>query len=417
VARRLRLDRLESSRPLLHLLEGAGPLSQPEIAKRLGWTAGTCSLHLQRLEHLGLAVRVAKEGHGRGRPVVIWDLDRTRNLLLSASFEGTELRGSLTDLAGRIVHAHREQLRAAAAQSAVLDALDVFTRESLTHSRRARGTVRQVFLALPGLLDAETGAVLQAANLPALNGLDLRSHLERRLSLPCHTGSLGLAYYYGEAEVLPANTTVMVVHWDLGIGVVFGRNEEVLTLAAGADPSRRQIPELGHVRIVRDGYPCTCGNHGCLEAYAGGWALLRDLRHLPEREGLNDLVSRGLEGDRAVLGAVRRAAFMLGQHLAWAIQVMGAQQIVVSGPLAPLFERVASDFRRGLARTFRRDEIDRLDPAASPDPQGRLQRGAFLLARRLFLYPDAARILPRAPTSLGRAGNPRTTRKALKQRV
>ena len=31
--------------------------------------------------------------------------------------------------------------------------------------------------------------------------------------------------------------------------------------------------ELGHIIIDRNGPPCRCGNHGCLEALAGGWAI------------------------------------------------------------------------------------------------------------------------------------------------
>ncbi len=36
--------------------------------------------------------------------------------------------------------------------------------------------------------------------------------------------------------------------------------------------------ELGHITIDLDGPPCTCGNRGCLEALAGGWAFARQAR-------------------------------------------------------------------------------------------------------------------------------------------
>jgi glucokinase len=31
--------------------------------------------------------------------------------------------------------------------------------------------------------------------------------------------------------------------------------------------------ELGHITIIMDGRKCHCPNNGCLEAYAGGWAI------------------------------------------------------------------------------------------------------------------------------------------------
>lgn len=36
--------------------------------------------------------------------------------------------------------------------------------------------------------------------------------------------------------------------------------------------------ELGHMVIVEDGEPCTCGRRGCLEAYASATALVRDAK-------------------------------------------------------------------------------------------------------------------------------------------
>lgn len=36
--------------------------------------------------------------------------------------------------------------------------------------------------------------------------------------------------------------------------------------------------ELGHMTLQMDGPPCHCGNHGCLEALAGGWAIARRAR-------------------------------------------------------------------------------------------------------------------------------------------
>ena len=31
--------------------------------------------------------------------------------------------------------------------------------------------------------------------------------------------------------------------------------------------------EVGHIVLVAGGRQCRCGNRGCLEAYAGGWAI------------------------------------------------------------------------------------------------------------------------------------------------
>src|ERR1019366_9868120 len=38
--------------------------------------------------------------------------------------------------------------------------------------------------------------------------------------------------------------------------------------------------ELGHMRVVRGGIRCGCGNRGCWEQYASGTALVREAREL-----------------------------------------------------------------------------------------------------------------------------------------
>ncbi len=42
--------------------------------------------------------------------------------------------------------------------------------------------------------------------------------------------------------------------------------------------------EVGHITVDLDGPLCHCGNHGCMEALAGGWAIARSAREAVERE-------------------------------------------------------------------------------------------------------------------------------------
>ncbi|MFA5110091.1 MAG: ROK family protein [Desulfobaccales bacterium] len=47
--------------------------------------------------------------------------------------------------------------------------------------------------------------------------------------------------------------------------------------------------ELGHITTDLHGPPCSCGNRGCLEALAGGWAIARRAR-----EAINDAPAAGV---------------------------------------------------------------------------------------------------------------------------
>lgn len=403
IKHRLDLEDLTSSRPLLRLIDARGPLSQPEATDQLQLSKGTCNLHFQRLEHEGLLRRVGRIRQGRGRPIIVWDVDRKANFHVTLVFDVPFFETSLVDMEGVVIDQRRESLDPEAGRPVLLRKIHATMKRAQRLAGERGGRIRQVVAGLPGLLDPSTGAVVRAVNFPALDGLDLQTGLPPRYGVPCYAGSLGVVFYYGETEDLPPTVTAMVIHWDLGVGVVFGRGGRLLVPHAELSPSHAEIPEVGHVRVVRNGRRCHCGRQGCLEAYTGGWALLHELRDTPIRT-VDDLVQAVRTGDPTALRAARRAAHLLGKHLVWPIQLMGVQRIVGTGPLAPVFDATRDAFCRGLATLLNPAEISALSPTASPDPQTRMQHGAFLLAQRLFLYPEEYEHLPRTPSSLDGAG-------------
>ncbi len=52
--------------------------------------------------------------------------------------------------------------------------------------------------------------------------------------------------------------------------------------------------EIGHIVVEVDGPACTCGGRGCLEAFAGGWAIAKAARAA---------IEAGVEGSGAILDA------------------------------------------------------------------------------------------------------------------
>jgi predicted NBD/HSP70 family sugar kinase len=396
ISDRLNLDDLASSRPALQLFDRQGPLSQSDAARQLSLSAGACNLHFQRLEHEGLIRQVELIRAKRGRPRQVWDIAGSTNYCVTFVFDVPYFRASLIDFHGAVVADRREDLSSARRPDAVQRRMEDFLNEA--RQLVGRGKIRQVLVAAPGLLD-DAGTIVSAVNFPVLNGLDLGALVRDQFQLPCFTTPLGLAYYYGETEHLPPQTGAMVIHWDLGVGVVFGRGRDVYSLDLPSHASHRLLWEVGHIRIVRDGRPCHCGRHGCLEAHTGGWVLMEALNGR-RVERLSDLVRLVEQDDPDALRVTREAAALLGQHLTWPLQLMNAQRIMVTGPMAPAFKRVREAFDKGLGRLFSPAEVAAFAVEASSDPAARLQRGAYLLARRVFIYPDDYHTLPRTPAKL-----------------
>lgn len=106
--------------------------------------------------------------------------------------------------------------------------------------------------------------------------------------------------------------------------------------------------EIGHLRLVRDGRLCGCGQHGCFEKYASGSALVAEAR---ERAGSDDPAASALvtraggveaikgplvtdmaqEGDPFSIDLLRDLGTWIGEGCASLAAVLDPTVIVVGG--------------------------------------------------------------------------------------
>lgn len=134
-------------------------------------------------------------------------------------------------------------------------------------------------IASPGLCDSIRGVVERSNNLP-FNGYPMVEELKKRTGIKnIRVENDANAAAKGEAEVGAAkgyNTSVMItLGTGVGGGIIIDHKVYSGFNFAGA--------ELGHMVIVKDGYPCTCGRHGCFEAYCSATALARITREKMEK--------------------------------------------------------------------------------------------------------------------------------------
>ena len=384
VKKRFAIDDLTSSLPLLQLLDERGEATQAQGAEAMGVSIGTCSMHFQKLEHIGLVRRAHRIIKDKGRSTIIWELIKDNNFHLLLIFSIPFLKASVVDFEGNIVLEKCEDLTGIANTAAVEERVDEFVATAISKVRETHGHIRQVMVSTPGILEPRSGIVVNIANFPVLNGMDLRSLMRQRHGLPCHCGTIGTTLYYGEIQHLPPNAHVMVIHWNLGIGAVSGEGEQVVS-HANRDAL---LSEMGHVRLVQNGNPCHCGQRGCLEAYVGGWAMIDALsdRRIQSLETFSRAI---LDGQAAATTIAKEAAYTLGKNSVWPLQIMQSDRIVITGFLSNIFPVVRDRFIEGLGVFFTEDEISAFDPVGSLDPTLALQQGAFHYARRQFFHPDS----------------------------
>lgn len=129
-------------------------------------------------------------------------------------------------------------------------------------------------IASPGIVDDETGCVIYANNLDFRNFPILPTLREFLNIREMHIENDANAAAWGEAIAGAAKGSRSSVMITLGTGVGGGivdggKIYKGFNSAAG---------ELGHIVIEVDGRPCSCGRHGCWEAYSSATGLINMTR-------------------------------------------------------------------------------------------------------------------------------------------
>ena len=186
------------------------------------------------------------------------------HLMLGVDLGGTKVNVVLVDAAGRLLCAHKSHIRPDKEPNRVID--DISTGINLCLNETGL-KAEALGIGVAAQVDLE-GVVRGSPNLGWRN-VPLKKMLEKQFGLPVFvTNDVRAAAWgewrYGSGKGVD-DLAVLFVGTGVGGGVISGGN-----VLSGCTNSGG---ELGHITIVSDGRKCRCPNKGCLEAYAGGWAI------------------------------------------------------------------------------------------------------------------------------------------------
>ena len=137
--------------------------------------------------------------------------------------------------------------------------------------------VQWVGVGTPGAVNPKTGMVEYAGNLN-FKKAPLASLLEEKLGKKTFVENDANAASYGEyiagAAKGVANAVVVTLGTGVGGGIIIDHKIYSGFNYVGG--------ELGHIGIVFDGRPCTCGRRGCFEAYSSATGLINLTKEVME---------------------------------------------------------------------------------------------------------------------------------------
>ena len=322
------------------LLRAQKPMSRADLAKETGLTKATLSLLASMLIESG----VVQEGE----PVVSTTYGRPSTPLeiRGGSIAGIGLQintdgyGCLAlDLNGDTLGREwvSEDMTGTDPYE-IFAKLDAMTFPLESRLKRRGCKVVGAGFALPGIVTDDMW-LLVARNLGWENVNLTRFNVVRRLDVVAGNEAkmAAIAQIPGYAterasflNVVDRTDSSIYLSTDIGIGGAVVRDGEVVMGSHGF------AGEIGHLSVAMDGPLCSCGRHGCLEAFAGRRALVEaagiaEDGDATSSEAIDMFLQRWRAGDSDVAKVVDQAADALVSAIASAVNLVDVDTVLLGG--------------------------------------------------------------------------------------
>ncbi len=333
---------------VLRHVRDLGPRSRARIAEETGLNKATVSSLVAELVERGLLREgLADSSRALGRPGQLVELDGSGVCGVGAEINVDYLAVAALDLAGDVVLEKRVPVDVAHLEpSTTLDRLAGLVQEAVAAVERRKGQLAGVTLAVPGLVQVETGELKLAPNL-GWGELSVAKEMRTRLGEPTYPlhvdNEANLAALAAYAELRGAegesmhDLVLLTGAVGVGGGVVAGGH----LMRGGHGYSG----EVGHMPVAPPGRTCGCGRTGCWETVVGLTALLHKAtdRDDPVRDPSLDveqrlagITRRAEAGDARTLSALKDVGTWLGIGGAILVNILNPDVLVLGGYFAVL---------------------------------------------------------------------------------
>jgi len=267
-----------------------------------------------------------------------------KNYSIGVDLGGTKILAGVIDYKnGTVIDSSKKRTKKEFGKDFVIQRIIENIERAVCKSQIPLSQVSSIGIGAAGQVDREAGVLISAPNLECYD-VELKKILESHFNLPVFVGNDVEVATIGELKFGSGkgykNFVCIFVGTGIGSGIVNdGKIYKGATGTAG---------EIGHIIVDSGGRLCSCGGHGCLEAYASRTAIERKiLASLKKghKSVISDLIKEGgvirskhikqaLEmNDDIVLNCITEASEYLSSGLASIVNFYNPELIVLGGGL------------------------------------------------------------------------------------
>jgi len=332
-------------------------LSRTDLADQMDLTRAAVSLIVNDLLKSGVIQEAESRSARSGRPPVALEINPKKGLVGAIDMGAVHMSIALADFAARILQEHEFPFNIKDGPEVCLAQVDQNLKKLLKNRGLELSDISAVGVGVPGPVITEMGMVIDPPIMPGWDHYPILSTLEKMwgcrvtLNNDAELGALGeWAYGVGRGE---KNVAYIKVGSGIGAGLIL--NNQIYGGTTGA------AGEIGHLTIDENGPLCNCGNHGCLEAFAGGDAIAKQGQLLVnsgkktmlskltmEKITANEVVEAARRGDLYAQEILKRAGTFIGIALAGLINLFNPSIVILGGGVAQVGDLLTDPIRQAV---------------------------------------------------------------------
>lgn len=309
--------RRQNRRSILAALRRLGATSRTALSAATGLSNSTMTLITGALLDAGALVQTdaGEAGARRGRPQVALALNpRTASVgVLTVTLN--RLSATSIDYAGNRLPERVLRIDTkATGEAALRKACITLMREALAQRGEDAGPLRQITIAVQGIADADGGQLLWSP-VTALTQAPIGRWMSEAFGVPATVANdcamIAAALHWREPQRYSDNFAAILLSHGIGMGLYLNGRQFTGIHSSAA--------EFGHMCLDPRGAACRCGRRGCIEAYAGDYAIWRNAKGVAVADAFADIERSQMEvlaqAAKAGPGPEREAYRVAGEAL------------------------------------------------------------------------------------------------------
>src|SRR6478609_10504021 len=352
--------------------------TRADVGRATGLSRTAVAARVSTLQARGLVLERAEAPSTGGRPPARLVFNADAGVVLAAAIGRSRTQLGVCNLAGVVLTVADVDQEIGIGPNDLMPDIAKRLEALLDDTGRRLDEVLGVGLSIPGTADTTRGCSLDSPTMSGWDGIPLPAYLRELTTAPIlldnDANVIVLSERRGQRDRFD-DMLLIKASTGLGAGIVAGGMLQRGSVGAAG--------EFGHTKIsAAAGMVCRCGDTGCLEAIAAGWALVQALQQRGRNVGhIRDLVDLAVHADPEARRLIREAGRHIGEVLAGAVNLLNPDALVITGDMAKAYDIFVAGLREsvyGNATAVATRELQIL-PSTHGDQSGVIGSAAMIL--------------------------------------